>query len=90
LFEGDDFGVVAVVIEVCAFANDFGCGFSGILTGEDATHLRVWGGEADGLGCEVEGSLHKDFVMGLGRVLRHCFEDSGFHREDAKTVDHAK
>jgi len=40
LFEGDDFRVVAVVIDVCAFADNFWCAARGCL-GEDAPYLRV-------------------------------------------------
>lgn len=41
LFEGDDLGVVAVVVEVGAFADDFGCFSWKGFSDEDATHLRV-------------------------------------------------
>ncbi len=73
LFEGDDLGVVAVVVEVGAFTDDFGCAASGGRLGEDAAYLGVRGGEADGLAGELEGSLHEDFVLGVVCVLRHLF-----------------
>ena len=70
LFEGDDFGVVAIVVEVGAFADDFG--FLPLSrTDEDATYLRVWGGEAGGLTCELEGSLHEGFIVTAKRNARH-------------------
>ena len=46
LFEGDDLGVVAVVVEVCAFADDF----CPCLFDEDAAYLRVGGSEGGGFG----------------------------------------
>ena len=58
LFEGYDLGVIAVVVEVCAFADDLGCATVGGRLGKDAAYLGVRGGEAYGLGGEVEGSLH--------------------------------
>ncbi len=62
LLEGYDLGVVAVVVEVGAFADDFGCSPLGV-DGENAAYLGVGRGEADGLGGELEGSLHEDFVL---------------------------
>ena len=73
LFEGDDFGVVAVVVEVRAFADDFGCAASGGRLGEDTAYLGVRGGEADGLAGELEGTLHEDFVLGGICVFGHLF-----------------
>ena len=79
LFEGHDFGVVAVVVEVRAFADDLRRAAAGGILREDTAYLRVGGGEADGLGGEVERSLHEDFVLGffvLGEraFSRHSFE----------------
>ena len=53
MFEGDYFGVVAVVVEVCAFADDLECAASEGCLGEDAAYLGVRGGEAYGLGGEL-------------------------------------
>jgi hypothetical protein len=78
LFEGYDLGVIAVVVEVCAFADDLRCAASAGILGKDTAYLGIRGGEADGFGGEGEGSLHEDFVMGRRRVSRHDFEDSGF------------
>ena len=52
LFEGDDLGVIALLVEVRTFADDE------IFAGEDAADLRVGTGERGGLGGEVEGSAH--------------------------------
>ena len=74
LFEGYDLGVIAVVVEVGAFADDPWCGAVGGRLGKDTTYLGVRGGEADGFGGEVKGSLHEDFVMAVGRLVRHGVE----------------
>ena len=71
LFEGYDFGVVAVVVEVSAFANDPGRVTVGGRLGKDTAYLGVRGGETDSLGGEVEHSLHEDFVLGGVCVSRH-------------------
>ena len=60
LLESDDLGVVALVILVCAFAEQH------FVTDEDATNLRVRRGEPGG-GCgEVESAVHERFVLGGG------------------------
>jgi hypothetical protein len=74
LLESDDLGVVAIVIEMCAFADDFWCATLLGCLGDDAAYLRVWGGEADGLGGELESPSHELFVVDvLGRVFQHHF-----------------
>jgi hypothetical protein len=50
LFEGGDFGVVAVVVEVGAFADGRG------VVCEDAAYGGVGGGEGLGFGGEREGA----------------------------------
>ena len=77
LFEGDDLGVVALVVEVGAFADDFGLASAGWSAYEDAAYLRVRGGESGGLGCELQGSLHEDLVLWV-RAFRHGFENNWF------------
>jgi len=73
LFESDDLGVVAVVVEVRALADDFGCAASGGRLGEDTAYLGVRGGEADALAGKREGPLHEDFVLSFFMVVRHIF-----------------
>lgn len=73
MFESDDLGVVAVVVEVRAFADDLGCAASGGRLGEDTAYVGVRRGEADGFAGELEGSLHEGFVLGLACVLGHLF-----------------
>jgi hypothetical protein len=63
LLEGGDLGVVAVVVEVSAFGDDF------VVADEDAADLRVGAGEGDGLAGEGEGSLHEVFVLERGGHL---------------------
>ena len=72
LLESDDLGVVAIVIKMCAFANDLWCAPRGGSLGDDAAYLRVWGGQADGLGRELESPSHELFVVDvLERVFEH-------------------
>ena len=79
LFEGYDLGVVAIVVEVSAFADDPGRAASEGCLGQDAAYLGVRRGEADGLPGELEGSLHEAFVLRVGCVFDHfCLKDSGF------------
>ena len=61
LLEGYDFGVVALVVEVGSFGDDL------VLFYEDAAYLGVGGGEGDGIGGELEGSLHE--ASGPARVV---------------------
>ncbi len=65
LFEGGDFGVVALGVEVRALPDNFGAGWGG--TGEDAADLGVGAGEGGGGASEGEGSLDESEVeVGLG------------------------
>ncbi len=73
LFEGDDLCVIAVVVEVGAFADDFRHTAVGRALCQDAAYLWVRRGEADGLCGEFEGSLHEDFVLVVRRVSWHDF-----------------
>jgi hypothetical protein len=74
LLESDDLGVIALVIKMCTFADDFWCAARVGSLGDDAAYLRVWGGHADGLGGELEGPSHELFVVDvLGRVFQHHF-----------------
>lgn len=57
LFEGDDFSVIAVCVNVGAFADGLGAVWGG--AGEDAADLRVGAGEGGGGASEGEGSLHE-------------------------------
>jgi hypothetical protein len=82
LFEGDDFGVVAVVVEMGTFADDFGISLGGCAD-EDAAYLGVRRGEADRLGGEREGPLHEEFVVRGWCVFRHAFKDTGFRVYEA-------
>ncbi len=84
LFEGDYFGVVAVVVEVCAFADDLRHTTVGRVLCQNAAYLRVRGGEANGFGGELEGSLHEDFVRCGRGVSLHDFEDIEFSVFDAR------
>jgi hypothetical protein len=66
--------VISVVVEVDAFADDFGISVWRCVD-KDAAYLRVWRGEADGLGGELEGALHEEFVLasrlnGFGHPFR--------------------
>lgn len=62
LLEGDDLGVVAVGVEVSAFADDFR--FISICRAhQDAAYLGVWGGQAAGVAGEGESALHEVFVL---------------------------
>jgi hypothetical protein len=69
LFQGYDLGVVALVVDVGAFSEDF------VVADEDATNLRIWRCK----GCSVRGEpkcmLHKNLVL---KVRRHHVEDSWF------------
>jgi len=67
-FERDDLGMVAVVVEMRAFADD-----AVLIVDEDAAYLRVGGGKGGRLSRELESSLHEDFVLRRGQ---HAFEDS--------------
>ncbi len=68
LLEGGDLGVVAVVVEVSAFGEDF------VVADEDAADLRVGRGESHGFASEGEGSLHEGFVVERGG--HPLYEDS--------------
>ncbi len=57
LFEGCDFGVVAVVVEVGAFGDDL------TVVDEDAAYLGVGRRVADGVVGEAKGLLHEAFVL---------------------------
>jgi hypothetical protein len=57
LFEGCDLGVVEVVVEVGSFGDDL------VFFYYDAAYLGVRGGKGDGVGGELEGSLHEAFVL---------------------------
>jgi hypothetical protein len=59
LFEGDDLGVVAVVVEVGAFADDFA------IADKNATDLWIGRGEACGVCGEFEGLPHEGFVVNV-------------------------
>jgi hypothetical protein len=65
LLEGDDLGVVSGVVKVGAFADDFSFVY------EDAAHLGIGTGEADGLAGELYGALHEVLVAFVGH--RECF-----------------
>ena len=70
MLEGYDLGVVIEVVEVGAFADDFGSATVGRRLSEDAAYLGVGRREGYGLGGELEGSLHEDFVLwGGGHVV---------------------
>ena len=62
LLEGDDLGVVAVGVEVSAFADDLGFIAIG-RAGQDAAYLRIGRGKTDGVAGEVESALHEGFVL---------------------------
>jgi hypothetical protein len=79
--------VLAVVVEVCAFADDLRCAASEGRLGEDTAYLGIRRGEADGPGGKLEGLLHEDFVLGERSVIRHisrisvsCLWCLGSHR----------
>jgi hypothetical protein len=75
LFERDDLGVIAIIVEVRAFADDF------VVEDQDAAYLRIRRGKAYGFGGELEGSLHENFVLALQLVgVRHSFEDTELSR----------
>ncbi len=57
MFEGDDLGVIVVVVEVGAFADDFARAY------EDAADLRVGAGERGGGSGERESALHEQLVL---------------------------
>jgi hypothetical protein len=80
LFQRHDLGVVAVGVEVGAFADDLSGMRRFVWANQNAAYLRVRRGQAQRLRCELEGSLHMDFVLCLlrKRTLRHCFKDSWF------------
>jgi len=64
LLEGGDLGVVALVVEVSAFADDL------VFFDEDAAYLRIGRGEGDGFMGEGERPLHEGFVFFV--VERSC------------------
>jgi hypothetical protein len=63
LAEGDDFGMVELVVEVGSAADD------GTVTDEDAAYGGVGGGQAYGSFGEAEGLAHPVFVGGGGSGL---------------------
>jgi hypothetical protein len=77
LFEGHDLCVVAIFVEVRAFADDLGCVSLWCCLDEDAAYLWVGRGEADGLGGQVEGALHEELVLSAWCVFDHNFKDNG-------------
>jgi hypothetical protein len=80
LLEGYDLGVVAVVVEVGAFADDFA------VADEDAAYLGVGRGEACGFGGMLERFPHESFVLGLFRVGLHHFQDNGFDESPVQVL----
>jgi len=78
LLEGYDLRVVAVGVEVCAFADDFGMTAVGWCLGEDTAHLWIWRCQSYGLGCELEGSVHEAFVDGMSCHLFYALADAPF------------
>lgn len=59
LLESDDLGVVAVVVEMGAFADDL------VFFDEDAAYLRIGRGEGYGFAGEGERPLHEGFVFSV-------------------------
>ena len=69
--------MVAVAVEVCALADDFGYASSGRSLGEDAAYLGVGRGKTDCLRCEAEGVLHENLIV-VSQLdgVRHSSEDN--------------
>ena len=70
LLEGDDLGVVEVVVQVRAFADDLA------VTHQHAADLGIGRGQPDGRLREVEGALHVSFV--LCRIIHAADQNSCF------------
>jgi hypothetical protein len=60
LFEGDDLGVIVVVVEMRAFADDLNVG---IGANDDTANLWVGTGEGGGLSGELESPAHEELVL---------------------------
>jgi hypothetical protein len=66
LFERCDLGVIAVVVEVRAFAE------GRFALGDDAAYGWIWRGLASGFACEGDGACQVELVL---RRYRHLVQD---------------
>ena len=70
VLQGGDFRVVALIVKVCAFAEDEVVAVARFPADEDAAHLRIRAGEAGGRTGQVKRALHEV------RVAIHETQDS--------------